>query len=414
MSLKINSRRLSYFTFLFWLSLLVAPGPGCTKEPALEAAAPTIPAAPIAPAASSRLLSSTLIGEYTPSTLAGRVPDLPIVSALTQYSIRVYKLTYTTPNTDGRPVTASGAVLVPVASQPLPLLSYQHGTISPKDEARAPSYYRSGGEVWTAISVLASSGYLVVAPDYIGYGASKSLPHPYEHAASLASASLNMMRAAREFCKQEKIQLNDKNFLLGYSEGGFATLALHKLIEEQHATEFTVTASAPGAGAYNKSAFANYILKSDKPLNFLGSYVWVLDTYNRVYNINRPYTGYFQEPWASQLQANPFAKVPEQAKELFTEPFRAGVLNKTDQPITAAFRDNDIYDWRPRAPLALFHGTADDYVPFFNSENAYKAMRARGATQVELHPIKDGNHFSAVPQYTLEALAFFGEFQEIN
>ncbi len=414
MSLKINSRRLSHFAFLFWLSLVVAPGLSCTKEPALEAATPTAPAAPITPVASSRLLSSTLIGEYTPSMLAGRVPDLPIVSALTKYSIRVYKLTYTTPNTNGQPVTASGAVLVPVATQPLPLLSYQHGTISPKDEARAPSYYRSGGEVYTAISVLASSGYLVVAPDYIGYGASKSLPHPYEHAASLASASLDMMRAAHEFCKQEKIQLNDKNFLLGYSEGGFATLALHKLIEEQHASDFTITASAPGAGAYNKSAFADYILQSEQPLNFLSSYVWVLDTYNRVYNINRPYAGYFQEPWATHLQANPFAKVPEQAKELFTEPFRAGVLNKTDQPMLAAFHDNDIYDWRPRAPLALFHGTADDYVPFFNSENAYKAMRARGAMQVELHPIKDGNHFSSVPQYTLEALAFFGEFQEIN
>ncbi|SMB94096.1 secretory lipase [Hymenobacter roseosalivarius DSM 11622] len=403
-----------YLALLLWLSLLVAPGLSCTKEPAALTAAPTLPVAPAILAESNRLLSSTLIGEYTPTELAKRVPNLPIVSALTRYSIRVYRLTYTTPNTDGQPITASGAVLVPVAAEALPLLSYQHGTISPKDEARAPSYYRPGGEVWTAISVLASSGYLVAAPDYIGYGASKNLPHPYEHAASLASASLDMLRAAREFCQREKIQLNDKNFLLGYSEGGFATLALHKLMEEKHAPELTVTASAPGAGAYHKSAFADYILKSEQSLNFLSSYVWVLDTYNRVYHLNRPLTQYFQEPWATQLQANPFAKVPEMARQLFTEPFRAGILNKTDQPMTAAFRANDIYDWRPRAPLALFHGTADDYVPFFNSEDAYKAMRARGATQVELRPIKDGNHFSSVPQYTLEALAFFGEFQEVK
>lgn len=410
--LKSTILRLPYLASILWLSLLVAPSLSCTKEQALPAT--EIPTAPAVPVESNRLLSSTLIGEYTPTELAKRVPDLPIVSALTRYSIRVYKLTYTTPNTDGQPVTASGAVLVPVSAEPLPLLSYQHGTISPKDEGRAPSYYRSGSELYTAISVLASSGYMVVAPDYIGYGASKNLPHPYEHAASLASASLDMLRATREFSKKENIKLNTKNFLLGYSEGGFATLALHKLIEEKHASEFTVTASAPGAGAYNKSAFADYILKSDQPLNFLSSYVWVLDTYNRVYNINRPYSGYFQEPWASQLKANPFGKVPEQAKELFAEPFRAGVLSKTDQSITAAFRDNDIYDWRPQAPLALFHGTADDYVPFFNSESAYKAMRARGATQVELRPIKDGNHFTSVPQYTLEALAFFGEFQEVK
>jgi hypothetical protein len=33
---------------------------------------------------------------------------------------------------------------------------------------------------------------------------------------------------------------------------------------------------------------------------------------------------------------------------------------------------------------------------------------------VELHPIKGGNHFTSVPQYTLEALAFFGEYQEVK
>ncbi|WP_245318680.1 alpha/beta hydrolase family protein [Hymenobacter elongatus] len=264
--------------------------------------------------------------------------------------------------------------------------------------------------MWSAVSVLASTGYLVSAPDYIGYGASKAVPHPYEHAASLASASLDMLRAAREFAAKEKLVLNQKNFLLGYSEGGFATLALHKLLEEKAATEFSVTASAPGAGAYHKSAFADYILQSDKPLSFLSTYVWVLDTYNRVYGINRPLPFYYNQPWAAQLQANPFGEVPDQAKELFTATFRQGILSKTDQPMTAAFRANDIHDWQPKAPLALFHGTADDYVPFFNSEDAYKAMRARGATQVELRPIQGGNHFSSATTYTLQAFAFISQY----
>ncbi|UOQ73603.1 alpha/beta hydrolase family protein [Hymenobacter cellulosilyticus] len=76
----------------------------------------------------------------------------------------------------------------------------------------------------------------------------------------------------------------------------------------------------------------------------------------------------------------------------------------------AAFRDNDIYDWQPKAPLALFHGTADDYVPFFNSQDAYNAMKARGATQVTLRPIAGGNHFSSAPNYTLQAFAFISQY----
>jgi pimeloyl-ACP methyl ester carboxylesterase len=388
------------------LSVSLGAGSGCSKE----GAAPVLenPATPAAP--ETHLLGSTLIGEYSRAELAGRVAGIPVAGALARYPIRVYRLTYATKGLDGQTITASGALLVPVGAPAVPLLSYQHGTIRPADEDRAPSYYSSSSEVYSVVSVLASTGYAVSAPDYIGYGASKALPHPYEHGATLASASLDMLRAAREFCARENVTVNQKNFLLGYSEGGYATMALHKLMEEQTGAALAVTASAPGAGAYHKTAFATYILSATQPLNFLSTYVWVLDTYNRAYDLNRPFTYYYNQPWAGQLQANPFSSVPEQAAQLFTAPFRQAVLNRTDAPLAAAFRANDLHDWRPRAPLALFHGTADDYVPFFNSQDAYTAMRARGATQVELRPIQGGNHFTSVPQYTLEALAFISQF----
>ncbi|WP_240737327.1 alpha/beta hydrolase family protein [Hymenobacter metallicola] len=395
-------------TFLLWAGISTASGISCTKD---TAAPQTTTEAPTGTGgAAVRLVSSTLIGEYSTSQLAGRVSEIPIAGALVRYPIRVYKLTYTTHNNTGQNITASGALLVPVTNQPLPLLSYQHGTIRPDDEDRAPSYYSQSSEVYSAVSVLASTGYIVSAPDYVGYGASKALPHPYEHAASLASASLDMLRAAREFAAKEKLALNQKNFLLGYSEGGYATMALHKMIEEKAASEFTVTASAPGAGAYHKSAFADYILQSDQPLNFLSTYVWVLDTYNRMYGLNRPISYYVNEPWATQLQTNLYGEVPAQAKTLFTPTFRQGILDKTDQQMLNAFRDNDIYDWQPKAPVALFHGTADDYVPFFNSQNAYNAMKARGAANVQLRPIQGGNHFSSAASYTLQAYAFISQY----
>ncbi|WP_375418724.1 alpha/beta hydrolase family protein [uncultured Hymenobacter sp.] len=404
-------RRLRLALLLGTGLLSSAAGSSCTKEAADAAPQATTPAAP-APAPETHLLGSTLIGEYSPAQVASHLGSIPVAGVLARFPIRVYKLTYSTQNTDGKSVTASGALLVPVAgAQALPLISYQHGTIRPDEEGRAPSYYKTSSEVYSAVSILAATGYVVTAPDYIGYGASKSLPHPYEHAASLASASLDMLRAAKEFCAKEKVALNQQNFLLGYSEGGYATMALHKLIEEKHAAELTVTASAPGAGAYHKTAFAKYILASKQPLSFLSTYVWVLDTYNRVYSLNKPLTYYFNPPYAGRLQADRFSSVPDRADELFTPGFRNAVLNNTDAPLTASLQDNDIYNWQPKAPLALFHGTADDYVPFFNSEDAYKAMRARGATQVSLHPIEGGNHFSSITQYTLEALAFISQYQ---
>jgi alpha-beta hydrolase superfamily lysophospholipase len=402
--------RLKRFTWLLSTILLVAPGVGCQKE----AAAPAeTPASPTESESTTRLLGSTLIGEYTPQQLATHVSGIPFAAALIRYPIRVYKLTYSTKNPEGQTITASGALLVPTvpAGQMLPLLSYQHGTISPADERKAPSYYSSGSEVYSAVSVLASTGYIVTAPDYIGYGASKTQPHPYEHAASLASTSLDMLRAGREFCQQQQQGLNAKTFLLGYSEGGYATLALHRLMETDANSGFTVTASAPGAGAYHKSAFASYIMNSSQPLNFLSSYVWVLDTYNRIYGLNRPASFYYNEPYATELAANPLSAVPTSATALFTPALRTAVINRTDSQLTKTFLANDIYDWKPRAPLALFHGTADDYVPFFNSQDAYDAMHARGASQVQLRPIQGGNHFSSAAQYTLEAYAFILQYQ---
>jgi len=388
-----------------WLSAALLAAPACKNNPPDPTTAAPTPAATV-------LTGSILLGEYGAATLASRAQGVPPAAALANYPIKVYRLTYRTHTPAGQETTASGAVLVPVAPVALPVLSYQHGTLLPGSEGQAPSHYAEGSDVWSIVSILASTGYVVSAPDYLGYGASKALPHPYEHAASLASASADMLRAAREFCQQQGVRVNQKNFLLGYSEGGYATMALHKLLESQYAATLPVTASAPGAGAYHKTAFARYILQSAQPLSFLSTYVWVLRTYDRIYALNRPYSFYYQAPYAAQLQADPFSAVPDQQSQLFASSFRQAVLDNSDAPLNAALADNDIYDWKPTAPLALFHGTADDYVPFFNSQDAYDAMRKRGATQVELHPIQGGNHFSSATAYTLGAHAFISQYNK--
>ena len=398
--MRVPTPRFSALPLLWLFALLAAPA--CkSSSPGPD---PTPPAATV-------LTGSTLIGEYSAATLGARVQAVPLAAALARYPVRVYRLTYRTRTPEGQETTASGAVLVPVAPSPLPVLSYQHGTLLPGSEGQAPSYYAQGSDIWSVVSVLAASGYVVSAPDYLGYGASKALPHPYEHAASLASAAADMLRAAREFCQQQSISVNQKNFLLGYSEGGYATMALHKYLQEQYAPTLPVTASAPGAGAYHKTAFARYILQSTQPLSFLSTYVWVLRTYDRVYALNRPYSFYYQEPYATRLQADPFGAVPDQPSQLFAAGFREAVLNNSDAPLNKALADNDIYDWKPTAPLALFHGTADDYVPFFNSQDAYDAMQKRGATQVELRPIQGGDHFSSAAAYTLGAYAFISQYK---
>ena len=50
----------------------------------------------------------------------------------------------------------------------------------------------------------------------------------------------------------------DELFLLGYSEGGYATMALHRELQQFHSDEFTVTASAPMAGPWSTTIILPY------------------------------------------------------------------------------------------------------------------------------------------------------------
>jgi hypothetical protein len=100
------------------------------------------------------------------------------------------------------------------------VLSYQHGTIF--QDSDAPSSFLTSAE-GLAGAVFAAIGFIAVLPDYIGYGDSTALLHPYVHAATLASATVDMNRAARVFFKEPGINAvtNGQLFLAGYSEGGY-------------------------------------------------------------------------------------------------------------------------------------------------------------------------------------------------
>jgi hypothetical protein len=243
------------------------------------------------------LVESSLIATITKAqvlTIASVYPEVyDLISTKELSDVTVYKIIYKTKNVAGEEILASGALAIPITSQALPLLSYQHGTLF--DYLDAPSKFFTGEEVRGIAPILASLGYVVSMPDYLGYGESENYPHPYEHSKTLASASFDMLMATKEYIENNSIPMTDKLFLTGYSEGGGATMALHRYIEEN--SDFVVTMSAPASGAYNKTAFAKDLLQRDETLNFLPRFMWVLNTYNWVYGLNRNWDQFVNEPF---------------------------------------------------------------------------------------------------------------------
>jgi pimeloyl-ACP methyl ester carboxylesterase len=358
------------------------------------------------------LVNSELIASYSVSDITamlGSSGALPQgFASIVSFGVNIYRIVYNTTDTGGNPVLASGALVVPDDPGPMPLMSFQHGTLGSEEEA--PSYFTSG--MYLPAVLYASTGYIISIPDYLGYGSSKHIDHPYEHGHSLATASRDMLRAVREFDMENKrFKSGSKLFLTGYSQGGYATMALLKILEEDHADEFMVTAATAGAGAYNKTEFSRQILEWEGELSYLNYFLWVLDTYNRVYNLNRPYNHFFNDPYAAIIESEGvFANPQLDQGQLFTDSFRAGILNGTDSGFIEAIADNDNFDWLPVTPLQLYHGTDDDFVFFFNSSSANYAMKERGASRVELIPVQDKDHSGAVVDYFLGTILFFSQF----
>jgi alpha-beta hydrolase superfamily lysophospholipase len=361
------------------------------------------------------LVNATLVHDYTKEQFLASLGSQGSDYALfIRGGVKQYKIVYKTKNTDGTEIQASGALIVPNIpnlTTPLPLASYQHGTIFSDDDA--PSYFTSAGE-GTIASVLATLGYIVAAPDYIGYGSTNKLAHTYEHREGLAIASLDMLRAVKEFIKQESINWNNNVYLGGYSEGGFATLALQKKIEEEAPNEFTLKASSCGAGAYNKTLSFKTLAStdSDGDATHNASYIWVLLTYDSIYKLNRTMTSYFNEPYASQIQKDKQnTRITVSFNKIISDAIIQGLANDSDTALLNAVKDNDIFDWKPKTPTMLTHGTADMYVPYFNTKTAYDAMIKRGATNVTLNTITNGTHYSSVEEYLLDTIVFFANNQ---
>jgi hypothetical protein len=72
-------------------------------------------------------------------------------------------------------------------------------------------------------------------------------------------------------------------------------------------------------------------------------------------------------------------------------------------------RLSNVHDWKPEAPVSLFHGPDDQTVPHASAARALLAMRSRGASRVSLTdcPAVPSSHRSCVKPFLDFMLAEF-------
>jgi pimeloyl-ACP methyl ester carboxylesterase len=331
--------------------------------------------------------------------------DLPLNEL--QFDVDIYKVNYKT-KYKGDEITASGLVILPKTTVAVGMLSFQHGTIAAHNQAPTALALSSGELILYA--ALASPGFIAVVPDFIGFGTSAELMHPYYVEELTASAIIDNIKAARELASQKNVRFNEKLFLAGYSQGGYATMATHKSIEQNGLPGFKLVASFPAAGGYDVKGVQEYFFgleTYDEPF-FLP---YVAYGYQTAFDWSQPLTNFFNEPYASRIpslfdgtksgsQIN--AQLTTNIQELVNSDLLANIDTDIDYKyIVDAFNDNSLVDFAPSIPVYMYHGNEDVTVPYVNSVTSYEKYIANGASTstVQFFTIEGADHYTGFFPY---------------
>lgn len=361
----------------------------------------------------SQYLVSSAFLDNTSSTVLAFLSPIP-----TDYDVDFYRLTYNTINTAGEPTIASGAIAIPVSEtcNSFPMLAYCHGTVLKRLDV--PSYNNLEGILTKAF---ASSGFISVAPDYIGLGDNPGI-HPYVHAESEATATIDLIRAAHEFLETVPEQDNGELFITGYSQGGQAAMATLKYAEENNLNEeLGIVAGAPCSGPYDLSGSQAEVILSDAPYSNPGYIVYLLISYQLAYgNLYTNLGDVIQSPYDAQVAPyfdgvqNTYSMdvvngiLPNQLSDLLVDSVYTNIQNNLDHPLWLDLEDNNTYDWTPQVPLRMYYCTGDEQVNYQNSLTAEATMNANGATDVQaLNSLAGASHGGCIFPALTDAYEFF-------
>ena len=252
---------------------------------------------------------SSMTGAGLVSVLAGGDPFAQAMANVIESpkcSVNTYVVTYESIGPKFEAIQDTAALLLPSGTDPActgprPVLLYAHGTSVIKSDTMTDL---STNEEATLIAlVFASQGYIVVAPDYAGYGGSNLSYHPYLVADQQSKDMIDALKASRSALgKLGSIGVSDngKLYITGYSQGGYVAMAAQRAIEASGAT---VTAAAPMSGPYALSAFGDAIFEGQVSGSATVNLTFILNAYQNAYgNVYSAPTDAFESTYATGIQ----------------------------------------------------------------------------------------------------------------
>ncbi|QNL22435.1 hypothetical protein HZR84_10950 [Hyphobacterium sp. CCMP332] len=327
--------------------------------------------------------------------------------ATIKYDAVILKVVYRT-KYKGETINASGLVILPSTEDEVDMLSFQHGTIG--SDAEAPSNITLQDQAAIFYSAIAGTGMIAVIPDFIGFGASANIPHPYYVEDLTASATIDNIRAAKEIAELFQLDFNNELYLAGYSQGGYATMATHKWIEEKGLDGFNLIASFPSSGGYDMKGFQEYFFTLEtfhQPFYM----AYVVNAFKSAYDMSLNFSDVFNDPYASRIPdlfngQYTGTEINNQLNDTLSVLLKAeAIAGLETDPLYADLKmqliENSLTDWVPQKRMFMYHGTSDVTVPYQNSIDTYDQLIENGASEniVTFTPLQDATHGTGVIPY---------------
>ena len=309
-----------------------------------------------------------------------------------------YKVTYCTVDAvlprerEAQPTVVTGMVSVPRTAGRLSTVAYQHGTsVSFYDAPSNPNIVgplAAGGESFEgppSTAVFAGNGFIYIGPDYLGLGDSTVPLHRYFHAATEASAAVDLLAAADRVLAALHVQRNGSLFVFGFSQGSHAALALHRELES---TGVDVTATATVGGIFDVEQWFLSALDNQTTITLPLYMAYILLAYDDIYDVYRRKTDVFRQPYASTVADlfdmkhffdDVLAGMPPTTRALLTPSFAAKLASDPETPLRVRLRENTVDRWRPRAPVRLYQTTDDEEAPYGDAVMSIERLRKAGA-----------------------------------
>lgn len=290
------------------------------------------------------------------------------------------KCSYLTTDQNGNELRASGKLYLPKFGAIKGIIIANHYTIGSNREAPSESFCFE--------AVFATKGYAVLMADYIGYGLTKDKIHPYLHLQSTAKSVVDLALCVRGYLNSINRDLaNDEIILVGYSQGGAVTLGVQRLMEKEYASDFKIKQVYAGAGPYDIASTYDYCINKDET-GIPCAIPMIVQGLNEGDNLGLPMEYFFEKKLLENYDEWINSKMytvssinsligENQLSKILTQEARDKTLEKTSIIYNSMVR-NSIINWKPNAPIFLFHSTTDDMVPYINSERLKQSFESQG------------------------------------